>query len=90
MRGDTNLKPNTYTYNAVINSLAKSKEPGAAQRAERVLQNMVNKYNTGGTSDMKATTINFNAVSLLHDEIHMIYKHFLTIIFHPSLFYTGA
>ena len=32
--GDNDLKPNTFTYNAVINALAKSGEPGAAARAE--------------------------------------------------------
>jgi Pentatricopeptide repeat domain/PPR repeat len=56
------LKPNTFTYNAVINALAKSGEPGAAARAERVLQNMVNRHRNGGSDDVKPTTINFNTV----------------------------
>lgn len=47
-------------YNAVINALAKSGEPGAAARAERVLQNMVN--NRNDNDDVRPTTINFNAV----------------------------
>ncbi len=63
MAGDMDLKPNTFTYNAVINALAKSGEPGAAARAERVLQNMVNRYRNGGNDDVKPTTINFNTVS---------------------------
>ena len=62
LAGDLDLKPNTFTYNAVINSLAKSGEPGAARKAERVLQNMVNIYKAGGTNDVKPTTIHFNAV----------------------------
>jgi hypothetical protein len=40
----------------------KSGEPGAAARAERVLQNMVNRHRTGGLDDIKPTTINFNTV----------------------------
>jgi len=64
MAGDMDLKPNTFTYNAVINALAKSGEPGAAARAERVLQNMVNRYRNGGSDDVKPTTINFNTVRL--------------------------
>lgn len=59
--GDADLKPNTFTYNAVINALAKSGEPGAAARAERVLQNMVNRHRSGN-DDVKPTTINFNTV----------------------------
>ena len=47
----------------VINALAKSGEPGAAARAERVLQNMVNRHRNGGSDDVKPTTINFNTVS---------------------------
>jgi len=57
--------PNTHctvTYNAVINALAKSGEPGAAARAERVLHNMVNRLRTNGGQDVKPTTINFNTV----------------------------
>ena len=46
----------------VINALAKSGEPGAAARAERVLQNMVNRHRNGGSDDVKPTTINFNTV----------------------------
>jgi hypothetical protein len=45
---------------AVINALAKSGETGAAARAERVLQNMVNRHRNGGSDDVKPTTINFN------------------------------
>lgn len=60
--GDTDLRPNTFTYNAVINTLAKSCEPGAAAKAENVLKNMVNRYTTGGVDDVKPTTINFNTV----------------------------
>ena len=63
LAGDLDLKPNTLTYNAIINSLAKSGEPGAARKAERVLQNMVNRYKAGGgTNDVKPTTIHFNAM----------------------------
>lgn len=51
-----------FTYNAVINALAKSCEAGAAARAERVLQNMVNRHRNGGGDDVKPTTINFNTV----------------------------
>lgn len=40
---------------AVINALAKSGEPGAAARAERVLQNMVNRHRSGGGDDVKPT-----------------------------------
>ena len=53
---------NTFTYNAVINALAKSGEPGAAARAERVLHNMVNRLRANGGNDVKPTTINFNTV----------------------------
>ena len=60
LAGDADLKPNTFTYNAVINALAKSGEVGAAARAERVLQNMVNRYRSAGSDDVKPTTINFN------------------------------
>lgn len=55
-------RPNTFTYNAVIQALAKSGEAGAAARAERVLQNMVNRHRNGGGDDVKPTTINFNTV----------------------------
>ena len=34
LAGDMDLKPNTFTYNAVINALAKSGEAGAAARGE--------------------------------------------------------
>jgi hypothetical protein len=60
--GDMDLKPNTFTYNAVINALAKSGEAGAAARAERVLQNMVNRHRNGGGDDISPTTININTV----------------------------
>jgi len=47
----------------VINALAKSGEPGAAARAERVLHNMVKRHRQGGMNDdVKPTTINFNTV----------------------------
>jgi pentatricopeptide repeat protein len=60
--GDTDLKPNTYTYNAVISALAKSGETGAAARAERVLQNMVNRQRVGGSDAVKPTTIKYVAI----------------------------
>ena len=47
----------------VINALAKSGEPSAAARAERVLHNMVNRHKHGASDDVKPTTINFNSVS---------------------------
>jgi hypothetical protein len=47
----------------VINALAKSGEPSAAARAERVLHNMVNRHKHGASEDVKPTTINFNSVS---------------------------
>jgi pentatricopeptide repeat protein len=59
LAGDTDLKPNTYTYNAVISALAKSGETGAAARAERVLQNMVNRQRAGGSDAVKPTTIKY-------------------------------
>ena len=47
----------------MINALAKSGEAGAAARAERVLQNMVNRHRNGSSEDtVKPTTINFNTV----------------------------
>ena len=46
----------------VINALAKSGEPSAAARAERVLHNMVNRHKLGASDDVKPTTINFNSV----------------------------
>lgn len=65
--GDVDLKPNSFTYNAVINALAKSQESGAAAKAERVLQNMVNRLQHKNQDDfckddVKPTTINFNTV----------------------------
>ena len=62
LAGDMDLKPNTFTYNAVINALAKSGEPGAAARAERVLHNMVNRHRHGASDEIRPTTINFNSV----------------------------
>lgn len=61
LAGDNDLKPNTYTYNAVISALAKSGETGAAARAERVLQNMVNRQRIGGSDAVKPTTIKYVA-----------------------------
>ena len=49
-------------FSQVINALAKSGEPSAAARAERVLHNMVNRHRHGASEDVKPTTINFNSV----------------------------
>jgi len=58
IRTNCDVKPNSFTYNAVINALAKCNEPGAAAKAERVLCNMVARTDDA----IRPSTINFNTV----------------------------
>ena len=44
MNGDIQSKPNVYTYTAVINSFARSKEVDKAVKAVDVLQRMEEQY----------------------------------------------
>merc|ERR1711966_373833 len=43
------VAPDTYTYNTLINCLAKSQERGAASRAEQILVVMTQRYQAGDT-----------------------------------------
>jgi pentatricopeptide repeat protein len=60
--GDPELKPNTFTYNTLINALAKSGEIGAASRAERILTSMHKKYTEEGNKALKPTKWTYNNV----------------------------
>lgn len=53
--GNSGVKPDTYTYNTLINAWAKSGEKGAAARAEHVLSVMETRYRDGD-NDFKPNT----------------------------------
>ena len=53
--GNQGVKPDTYTYNTLINAHAKSSEKGSAARAEHVLQVMKQRY-LDGDGDFKPNT----------------------------------
>ena len=57
-----NTKPNKYSYTIAINTLARSKEPRSAHRAQQILDKMITHYNDKGNSDMMPTTATFNVV----------------------------
>jgi hypothetical protein len=67
----------------VINALAKSGEPGAAARAERVLHNMVNRQRHGASEEVRATTINFNSVGhfMFESKASFYFGHILLMTF---------
>jgi hypothetical protein len=72
----------------VINALAKSGEPGAAAKAERVLHNMVNRQRHGASEEVRATTINFNSVGYSTFEIERgsnLEHVLLTIVRHSCI-----
>jgi len=51
--GNSNVRPNSYTYSMVMTCCARSKDPGSAERAERILMNMESLY-AEGLSDAAA------------------------------------
>lgn len=55
------LKPNSYTYTAVVKAHAYSGEPGSAERAEQLTEKMVDKYQRGD-NEVKPTAKAFNSV----------------------------
>lgn len=55
------LKPNSYTYTAVVQAHASSGAPGSAERAEQLTEKMVDKYQRGD-NEVKPTAKAFNAV----------------------------
>ena len=55
-------KPNTVTYNSLLNCLAHSKQPNAAVRAEEVLDEMWNLVETRQNSFVRPTTISYSSV----------------------------
>ena len=58
-RKERSLKPNTATYNTVIHILAKY---GAAQRAEHVLQTMIDRYHHQQQQQIRNHTSNVNEI----------------------------
>ena len=48
--GNVDVKPDTYTYNTLINALAKSGDGPSAARAEEILQVMEQRYAAGDKS----------------------------------------
>mmetsp|Transcript_26285 Transcript_26285/g.40323 ORF Transcript_26285/g.40323 Transcript_26285/m.40323 type:complete len:1208 (-) Transcript_26285:230-3853(-) len=53
---------NTWTFNLLLSRLAKSGKPWAGQRAEDVLDYMLESYNKYGNHQIKPDTISFNKV----------------------------
>jgi hypothetical protein len=65
-QGDPDIKPNVVTYGAVIDSYAKSGEIGAAARADTLLANMIQLYQTDPikNADLRPNTYVFNTGKL--------------------------
>jgi pentatricopeptide repeat protein len=59
-RGNMKLKPTTQTINTVLASLARSKEPGAAARAEVYLREML--AHDGSSLDLSPDAVTFSTV----------------------------
>lgn len=59
--GNKGVKPDTYTYNTLINGWAKNSERGSAERAEHVLSVMEKRYNDGD-EDFKPNTRTYTSV----------------------------
>eukprot|EP00957_Ditylum_brightwellii_P182624 13910660-Ditylum_brightwellii.AAC.1 len=60
--GDNDFKPNTRTFTSVIDAWAKSGEPGAAQRAEHILNTMQSLYESSNDLDIRPNVHTSNAV----------------------------
>ena len=60
-QGNVDARPDTISYNAVMNAWAKSGDKGAAQRAEAILHHML-KLHEGGRENCLLTDISFNSV----------------------------
>jgi hypothetical protein len=58
--GNNNVKPNTITYNSVIDAWANSKDPNAGIRAEAILQRMEEQYKMGNR-DVEPNTLSYNS-----------------------------
>ena len=58
--GDLNVKPNTLTYNAVMNAWARA---GLPEKAESLLNEMYEEYMNNGNDDIKPRTDSFNSKS---------------------------
>jgi hypothetical protein len=58
---NNNLKPDSRSWNAVINAVARSRDPNCADRARALLDEMGRLYNEGDT-DLKPDALTFGAV----------------------------
>ena len=72
--GDKSYKPNTRSHTSVIDAWAKSGEIGAAARAENILINLRNLYESQGDPDIKPNVYTANAVMNVSC-VHFIYSH---------------
>eukprot|EP00957_Ditylum_brightwellii_P157256 11968365-Ditylum_brightwellii.AAC.1 len=56
------ITPNAYAYNAAITAWTRSRERGAAKRAEKLLNQMWNYYEETGDENVKPDARAFNTV----------------------------